>query len=86
MEELKAIIEERDEELAKIKEKLAGCVETLLLADHMGDAHDAGIELIEILMGDEGRKKYYAYVGGDVDAFRGVKMFTILGREEDHVK
>lgn len=67
----------------KTKKQVARALETLLLADHLGDAHDAGLALAKLVFGKKGEYAYQAYAEGDRKAFFGMKEFDILGDEED---
>lgn len=40
---------------------IAEAISQLALADHMGDAHEAGLLLAKLLWGDAGKKAYDAY-------------------------
>jgi hypothetical protein len=40
------------------RKAVVGAISTLLLADHMGDAHEAGVALAKLLWGDMGADEY----------------------------
>jgi hypothetical protein len=44
------------------RKTVADAISALLLSDHMGDAHEAGITLAKMLWGGEGAEAYVAYV------------------------
>lgn len=62
---------------------MAEAIETLLLSDHMGDAHEAGLTLARALGGQALEDKYVAYVEGDHDVLKGDERFPILGETEE---
>jgi hypothetical protein len=71
------LIARQDEEMAALKKVMGSAVSTLLLSDHMGDAHEAGLTLVEALWGKAGREGYMEKVdSGDMPlAFRKLLSF-----------
>jgi hypothetical protein len=66
-----------------LEKVVADAIQTLLLSDHMGDAHEATLELAQALGGAKLRDKCSDYMGGDTKALEGHKRFDILGEVEE---
>ena len=66
------------------KKVVASAIGTLLLADHMGDAHCAGLELAALLWGQEVRDDYMARVD-QFDSEGGKRMAARLAEFEPDV-
>lgn len=69
------------------EEAMADIVSTLLLADHMGDAHEAGMTAARFLWGKEGEREYLESANGGRATARMVELLreripSIWGRDD----
>lgn len=60
------------------RKKLVGCIGTMLLADHIGDAHEVGLVIAEMLWGGEGKQAYMESVDdGSANEFLRSKLAEV---------
>ena len=65
-----------------LEQVVADAIQTLLLSDHMGDAHEATLSLAKALGGKTLYDKCSYYIDGDTEALEGDERFDILGEVE----
>jgi hypothetical protein len=66
-----------------LEKAVADAIQTLLLSDHMGDAHEATLSLAQALGGAKLRDKCSDYMDGDTKALEGEGRFSILGEVDE---